>query len=253
MFLIKFNYFFFFSAALKLFLNSETGLCRALIMKFLSSLWAVQTWARTQTSLRLYSSSLLMVYDARRLKNSMFFSRNSSNSSTASPNGSMSPSSVDGKLTPTSMFQWPQSNQITNGHHSDSIVGNNVAANVNGGGGGGNISGETIQLYKKLQRSHSTQNNYDEVSFIILSMENNEFLMEKSFFLQDLKDIRKDYTFLLDNLIGGYNDNKEWAYVKMIDFAHVFTAEDESIDKNYLFGIENLVKIFEEFLQECDQ
>lgn len=39
----------------------------------------------------------------------------------------------------------------------------------------------------------------------------------------------------------------------MIDFAHVFPAEDDSIDKNYLFGIENLVKILEGFLLECDQ
>lgn len=239
-----------FLAALKMFLNGETGLCRALLMKFLSSLWAIQTWARTQTSLRLYSSSLLLVYDARRLKNSIFFSRNSSNSSTASPNGSMSPSSVDGKSTPTSMFQWPQPNQITNGH-SDGIVCNNVANNVSGA----NINGETIQLYKKLQRSHSAQNNYDEVTSFFIFKKFRKCKTKNLFpmLLQDIKDIRKDYTFLLDNLISGYNDNKEWAYVKMIDFAHVFTAEDESIDKNYLFGIENLVKIFEGFLQECDQ
>lgn len=72
--------------------------------------------------------------------------------------------------------------------------------------------------------------------------------------LQDLKDIRKNYAFLLGNLIGGLNDNnKEWAFVKMIDFAHVFPAEDDSVDKNYLFGIDNLVKILEGFLQECEQ
>lgn len=34
----------------------------------------------------------------------------------------------------------------------------------------------------------------------------------------------------------------------MIDFAHVFPANDNHIDSNYLFGIQNLVKIFEEFL-----
>lgn len=70
-----------------------------------------------------------------------------------------------------------------------------------------------------------------------------------------MKEIRKNYTMLLDNLIDSYHDeegkSKEWAYVKMIDFAHVFPAEDASIDTNYLFGIENLVKIFEEFLHEC--
>lgn len=67
-----------------------------------------------------------------------------------------------------------------------------------------------------------------------------------------MKDIRKDYDLYLDNLMDDCN-SREWAYVKMIDFAHVFPAETTSIDTNYLFGIENLVKIFEEFLRDCDQ
>lgn len=66
--------------------------------------------------------------------------------------------------------------------------------------------------------------------------------------------MQEDYAFLLGNLIDdGLSENKEWAFAKMIDFAHVFPAEDDSIDKNYLFGIENLVKILEGFLLECDQ
>lgn len=56
---------------------------------------------------------------------------------------------------------------------------------------------------------------------------------------------------MLDNLIDGH-DIKEWAFVKMIDFAHVFPAEADCPDSNYLFGVENLVKIFEDFLKECD-
>lgn len=69
-----------------------------------------------------------------------------------------------------------------------------------------------------------------------------------------MKDIRKDYDLYLDNLMDECDaaGAKEWAFVKMIDFAHVFPAEDASVDTNYLFGIENLVKIFEEFLRECE-
>lgn len=37
----------------------------------------------------------------------------------------------------------------------------------------------------------------------------------------------------------------------MIDFEHIFPAENASIDENYLFGIDNLVKLFEELLTEC--
>lgn len=80
-----------------------------------------------------------------------------------------------------------------------------------------------------------------------------EIFLNKEFLLpQDMKDIRKDYDLYLDNLMDECNTS-EWAYVKMIDFAHVFPAEAASIDTNYLFGIENLVKILEEFLRECDQ
>lgn len=72
-----------------------------------------------------------------------------------------------------------------------------------------------------------------------------------------MKEIRKNYEVFLDNLIDSVDSDstegrKEWAFVKMIDFAHVFPAEGPSIDTNYLFGIENLVKIFEEFLTECN-
>lgn len=36
----------------------------------------------------------------------------------------------------------------------------------------------------------------------------------------------------------------------MIDFAHVFPSEDDTLDSNYLFGVESLVKLFEQFLAE---
>lgn len=56
---------------------------------------------------------------------------------------------------------------------------------------------------------------------------------------------------MLDDLTA--SESNEWATVKMIDFAHVFESEEDSIDENYLFGIENIVKMFEEFLKEAKQ
>lgn len=57
-------------SALKIFLNSENGtLCRPLLMQLLTGLWKVHKWARTCKTLRIYSSSLLIAYDARRLRN----------------------------------------------------------------------------------------------------------------------------------------------------------------------------------------
>lgn len=58
---------------------------------------------------------------------------------------------------------------------------------------------------------------------------------------------------MLDNLIDtNSRKNSIWAYVKMIDFAHVFPADTNTVDTNYLYGIENLVRMFEQFLKECD-
>lgn len=56
--------------ALRIFLNSENGImCRPLLMQLLTVLWKVQKWARMSKTLRIYSSSLLLAYDARRLRN----------------------------------------------------------------------------------------------------------------------------------------------------------------------------------------
>ncbi|KAJ6648752.1 Inositol polyphosphate multikinase [Pseudolycoriella hygida] len=185
---------------LRIFLNSENGgMCRPLLMQLLTGMWKVQKWARLNKSLRIYCSSLLLAYDARRLRNVML--SNSKNNSSTSLNSSptfqlKTPTSAD----KTGVFTWP------------------------------NLPTENVQqVYKKVQRCHSEKNNYDE----------------------DLKSIKENYSFMLGNLIDGH-EVKEWAFVKMIDFAHVFPAEADCTDSNYLFGIENLVKIFEDFLKECD-
>lgn len=70
--------------------------------------------------------------------------------------------------------------------------------------------------------------------------------------------MKYNYQQMLDNLVGTYDEKKEWVHVKMIDFAHTFTnkelSEEQSpgLDLNYLKGIDNLVKIFEEFLKKCE-
>lgn len=64
--------------------------------------------------------------------------------------------------------------------------------------------------------------------------------------------MRENYVFMRDNLVGSY-ESKVWASARMIDFAHAFPAEEPgTIDTNYLQGIESLVRIFEEFLKECE-
>jgi hypothetical protein len=65
------------------------------------------------------------------------------------------------------------------------------------------------------------------------------------------------YSQAMYNLLEeNHDDNSHWIQVKMIDFAHTFATKEleecnDEIDKNYLFGLENLINIFEMFLKEC--
>lgn len=54
--------------AFKLFLNADTKLYRPLISKMLSTLQKIRNWALMQRKFCLYSSSVLLAYDAKRLK-----------------------------------------------------------------------------------------------------------------------------------------------------------------------------------------
>ncbi|XP_065091866.1 inositol polyphosphate multikinase-like isoform X1 [Ochlerotatus camptorhynchus] len=192
--------------AFRKFLNADSGLCRQLLMQFLSDLWIIQKWARTQTTFRLYSSSVLLVYDARRLKPVLQYQSKSLSSSIS-------------KLTSCNTSTSPT------GTASSSVIGPSSSPGTPTGGG----DIEPLQHYFKIQRSHSAFNNYEE----------------------DMKAMRENYVFMRDNLVGSY-ENKVWATARMIDFAHAFPAEESTIDTNYLQGIESLVKIFEDFLKECE-
>jgi inositol-polyphosphate multikinase len=197
-----------FFLALRIFLNADIGLDRQLIMEFLSVLWNVQAWARKQTKFRLYSSSLLLIYDARRLRhNSKYHTKNVS-----PPSGQLNgickdiPSPLNGNTPPPIAVQ---DAEIEPTHH-----------------------------YYQIQRNHSVTNNYDK----------------------DYKEMRQQYELMLDSMLLDSVHKKEWATIKMIDFAHAFVnndveaaeADEVTLDDNYLFGVENLVKLFEEFLRECE-
>lgn len=82
---------------------------------------------------------------------------------------------------------------------------------------------------RSLKRTHSFQNNYDK----------------------DVQNKIQDYTFILDELVAE-QQSEIWTTAKMIDFAHVFPAEGNCVDTNYLGGIESLVKLFEDLLMETE-
>lgn len=165
--------------ALRLFLNADSGLCRSLVMQFLSRLWAIQSWARTQKRLRIYSSSVLLVYDARRLRSTLegqrkrLHTQTSSNSS-GSPTAVSSGSPLNGNVTAASIlnsdnpFTFSQQHKTAKSPNLQRSPSLRFDASTPGtptspNGGGNGCGGEPMVSFKKIQRNHSVSNNYDQV------------------------------------------------------------------------------------------
>ncbi|CAH1125085.1 unnamed protein product [Ceutorhynchus assimilis] len=216
--------------AMKLFLNASRGrCCRPLLMQFLAALWQIQHFARAQRRLRLYSTSILLVYDARRLREHHFepidnkptlirhrslyrpLSLAQLNNCCAEervPTGFSGQQTSDGPI-----LKAP--NRIV---HMDSL--RQAPTNRNA----------WQKSIHALKRTHSFQNDYDK----------------------DVQHKKDNYNLILDDLCCE-TKSEVWATAKMIDFAHVYTSDSADADKNYLEGVNNLIKMFEDFLAETDE
>ncbi|XP_060522036.1 inositol polyphosphate multikinase-like [Cylas formicarius] len=218
--------------AIKTFLNADgNGFCRKLLVQFLACLWRIQHWARKQRRLRLYASSILFVYDARRLRECVGddvpaqnpppkLVRNRSlyrplSLAVLNKDCERIPTGFSGQLTPDGPNLRPRSTKL---------VGLDVAtpSTINNN----NTWHKSIHT---LKRTHSFQNNYDK----------------------DVQNKKQTYSMMLDDLCCEHK-SEVWAVAKMIDFAHVHPADCCDIDKNYLDGVESLVGLFEEFLADSD-
>lgn len=100
---------------------------------------------QTQKIFQFYSSSILIVYDARKLRQvlEMKERQNSSQNALEANNGNVSPTS--GELTPTRGFK-----------KNDLLGGSGESLNDP-------LKTPPTSVYKKIQRSHSANNNYDQV------------------------------------------------------------------------------------------
>lgn len=213
--------------AFKVFLNGDIAWSRCLLVQLLVNLWRIQNWAKKQTAVRLYSSSILLIYDARRLKQNLEI------------NGCLRQTKPKPPVLKRSASLYrPLSIAIL---HDKESVRTGFSGQLNADGpiftnskpSSPRIINCAPSITRKevptLKRMHSFHNNYDK----------------------DLQTIRDNYVYMLDDLVSEQK-TELWATAKMIDFAHAYPAESNTIDYNYLDGIENLVKIFEGFLSECD-
>lgn len=217
--------------AIRMFLNLDTGVCRSLIVQILASLWRVQHWARNQRDLRLYSTSILILYDARRLRELIRTSSRVGGAKLARKNSLYRPLSLAVLNNQPEKIPTGFSGQLT---QDGPILRSPTTPNK--------IIDFSMQLPKvnnnnvwqksmrTLQRTHSFQNNYDK----------------------DLQNRKLNYTYVLDELCRDEVIENSWATVKMIDFAHTHHRNNCDIDRNYLEGVENLVRIFEEFLIDTE-
>lgn len=221
--------------ALKLFLNANVGLNRDLLLQFVVELWKILRWARLEKKFQLFSSSLLFVYDAKRLKKKVVAQHATEKPLRETRNQSLP--SYDTNLKRFNLYK-PLSllklnDSISTGFSGlftkegpilcslPSKIKHFCSTSVR------DKTRRSSEQVNRLRRVHSFQNNYDK----------------------DLQKIRKDYKVMLRTLVDE-EECETWAVVKMIDFAHVHTIAHNEVDKNYLEGIESLVKLFEEFLGE---
>lgn len=92
-------------------------------MQILTNLWAIQKWMRSQKSFQFYSSSILIIYDARRLRQMIDLQ-----------NQKRGDNFLNGDASPTGELYPPQ-----------------------------DLPSTTSLSYRKIQRSHSAINNYEQV------------------------------------------------------------------------------------------
>ncbi|XP_029041957.1 inositol polyphosphate multikinase isoform X2 [Osmia bicornis bicornis] len=226
--------------ALKIFLNisPERPPCRQLIVKLLSFLWKILLFFRTQRLFRFYSSSLLVAYDAKRLRHyhrlgnkdtgrlpKTFTSSNShaSKSSVFNAAGKSIANSVETSRNRTMERVHFIKRSISLSSEYDKIEKERTL----------NRSGSCSPDLRvgRLCRTHSYVNNFDD----------------------DIVKMKEDYDDLLNELTSSSEEKQNWVRINMIDFTHVFPAEDPTaLDMNYLEGIENLIKLVEMFLVSKD-
>lgn len=243
--------------AFRIFLNADSSISRSLLVQLLVNLWQIQDWARHQHGLRLYSSSLLLIYDAKRLRQTVAARQHQLHIEretaipipTASLTGSLA-APLKSHLTRSASLYRPLSLAVL---HDKESVRTGFSGQLTKDGPilkcpiSPNRTSSTllpptlvddsldhrrrrpVQSAPNLKRMHSFQNNYDK----------------------ELHDIKAGYHDILDDLIWE-EKTQLWATVRLIDFAHVYeTHGQHSIDENYLNGLENLVKILEGFLEQA--
>nr|CAD7591023.1 unnamed protein product [Timema genevievae] len=266
--------------ALKLFLNADSGLNRHLLLQLLSKLWRILRWCRRQRRYRIYASSLLLMYDARRLRQNLrkttgtterpmspVLSRAHSfaapvlcraqslklNLALRSNSALIDEGSFTGRITNRGSYR---SVPTTPTRISSPGIPEKSRSLVGAANGIGRSLSQTISRSLSfvsaspapppLERQSSNGSwHFDfKEACRTHSLVNN--------YEKDLQSMKDNYKSELDDLVSEEKpgDRELWAKVKMIDFAHTFSSVDDEVDTNYLEGLESLIKLLESLFQD---
>ncbi|XP_011334457.1 inositol polyphosphate multikinase isoform X2 [Ooceraea biroi] len=226
--------------ALKTFLHitPEKPACQRLIIELLSILGRIMLFFRMQRKYRFYSSSLLVAYDARELRQHRCLDKKK----------------PDDPTNPRTKSAYSDSNSLT----SHSIFNTNETetqtvstASVSSADTKSNCTRE--QMDKPLLKKSISSGPVSIKRIIDRSDACNPNQMSRScpnqLSLQELLDNLKDDDATADPTVLTNTDKCNWVRVNMIDFTHVFSADDDSsLDLNCLEGIENLIELLKTFI-----
>lgn len=182
-----------------------------------------------QRKYRFYSSSLLVAYDAQKLRQCLN-NENSNNQMHSRDKSASSPST---------------SRTISGTNVSEQIA---LISNVG-----------TKRNWIEAQRSKSILKRSVSLSGPVAIMDE-QILNRSEFYSPDFKMNRlcqscpSQFSLPCTNNVtikDSHNIENKWNWVKvnMIDFTHVFPADNSDLDLNYLEGIENLINLLNTFIK----
>ncbi|XP_020296194.1 inositol polyphosphate multikinase-like [Pseudomyrmex gracilis] len=223
--------------ALKTFLNitPERPACRHLLFELLSCLGRIMLFFRMQRKYRFYSSSLLVAYDAKKLREHYCAdSKDSSelaNSKIETVSFSTTSTSLNTNTSEQSAPTVPVSSAGINRDWTEAQKNRPTLKRST------SFNTEPMPIMGEQISDQSGSYNPD------LKMDRLCQSCPSQFSLPQTNNVKRNVT--QDN--HGVPTNKEecsWVRVNMIDFTHVFPADDNSgLDLNYLEGIENLITL----------
>jgi len=181
---------------------------------------------RTQRKYRFYSSSLLVAYDARKLQQHCCFDKKN-------PDDPMNPRTESVSFDSNNL-----TSHVSNTSEIEQII--STASNTD-------TMNNSIQTDKTLLKKSISSGPVSMKRIIDRNEACNLDQMSRScpnqLSLQELLNNLKDDNTTANPTVSMDRDKCNWVRVNMIDFTHVFSADDDSVDLNYLRGIENLIDL----------